>query len=120
MPASAATKSTRAPGRRDSTSYGPTASSAVNRSNSGIAICMGFLSGSELAPVVVRAHAEAAMEGAPHRLDGAEPALVRDRLELLAARLEPQARVVDPQRVDVGARCHADLLAERPREVALA
>src|SRR3954447_20241427 len=120
MPGSAATKSTRAPGSRLRTSYGPTASSAVNRSNSGIAICMVFLSGLELGPVVVRAHAEAAVEGAAHRLDGPEPALRRHRLELLAGRLEPQPRVVDAQGVDVRARRHAHLVPEGAREVALA
>src|SRR4051812_35992846 len=120
MPGSAATKSTRAPGSRLRTSYGPTASSAVNRSNSGIAICMVFLSGLELAPVVVRADPETAVEGAPHRLDGAEAALRGDRLELLAGRLEPQPGVVHAQRVDVGAGRHADLVPEGAREVALA
>src|SRR3954447_2694156 len=120
MPGSAATKSTRAPGSRLRTSYGPTASSAVNRSNSGIAICMVFLSGLELGPVVVRAHAEAAGERAAHRLDAAEPARGGNRVELLAGRLEPQPRVVDAQGVDVRARRHADLVPEGAREVALA
>src|SRR3954463_6406061 len=85
-----------------------------------MAICIGFLSGLELAPVVVRAHAETAVERAPHRLDGAEPALLRDRLELLSARLQPQPRVVDAQGLDVGPWRHADLAAERAGEVALA
>src|SRR4051812_16470993 len=119
MPGSAATKSTRAPGSRLRTSYGPTASSAVNRSNSGIAICMVFLSGLELGPVVVRAHAEAAMECAAHRLDGAEPALRGHRFELLAGRLESQPRVVHAQGVDVRAGRHSDLVPEGAREVAL-
>src|SRR3954468_13939321 len=120
MPGSAATKSTRAPGSRLRISYGPTASSAVNRSNSGIAICMVFLSGLELGPVVVRAHAEAAMERAAHRLARAEPALSCHRLELLAGRLEPQPRVVDAQGIDVRARRHPHLVPEGASEVPLA
>src|SRR5256885_16071570 len=102
MPGSAATKSTRAPGRRESTSYGPTASSAVNRSNSGIAICICVSFCLEPVAVARGAHAEPAVERAAHRLDGAEAAVGGDGLELLAARLEPQPRVVDAQRPDVG------------------
>src|SRR5436305_3813662 len=120
MPGTAATKSTRAPGSRESTSYGPTASSAVNLSNSGIAICT--CASFSLEPVAVAGGAdpEPAVERAAHRLDGAEAAVVRDRLELLAGRLEPQPRVVDAQGLDIGCRRHPDLAAEGAREVALA
>src|SRR5438552_4193910 len=41
-PGVTATQRMRAPGRRESTSYGPMASSAVMRSNSGMAMSMGF------------------------------------------------------------------------------
>src|SRR4051812_45809890 len=119
-PGSAAMNSTCASGSRDRTSYGPTASSAVKRSYSGIAICMVFLSGLEPAAVVGRAHAEPAMEGAAHRLDGAEAAVARHGLDLLAARLEPHAGVVHAQRLDVGAWRHAHLACEGPGEVARA
>src|SRR4051794_3879591 len=119
-PGSAATKSTCAPGRRDSTSYGPTASSAVKRSNRAIAICIWCSSRVEPVSVRGRAHAQPAVEGAAHRLDGAEAAVVRDGVELLARGLEPQARVVDPDRLDIRARRHPDLAREGAREVALA
>jgi hypothetical protein len=49
------------------------------------------------------------VEGSAHRLDGAEAAVVRDGLELLARRLESQPRVVDPERLDVCGRRHPDL-----------
>src|SRR4051794_9751137 len=120
-PGSAATKSTRAPGRRESTSYGPTASSAVKRSNNGIAICISIISsGLKSLPVFRGAHAQTAVEGASHRLDGAEAALARDRLELLGSRLEPDPRLTDAQRLHVRGRRHAELAAERAREVARA
>src|SRR4051812_11273236 len=119
-PGAAATKSTRAPGMRESTSYGPTASSAVNRSNSGIAICTSASFSLEPVAVAGGADSEPAMERAAHRLDGAEPAAARDRFELLPRRLEPQPRLVYPQRLDVRGRRHADLAAEGAREVALA
>src|SRR4051794_18403040 len=118
-PGSAATKSTRAPGRRESTSYGPTASSAVKRSNNGIAICIS-LSSLEAPAVVGGADSQAAGGGTAHRLPGAEAAVARDRLELLARRLEPQARLADPQRLDVRSRRHAELAPERAGEVARA
>src|SRR3954447_13312328 len=120
MPGSRATKSTRAPGSRESTSYGPTASSAVNRSNSGIAICISVSSCLEPVSVAGRADPEPAVERAAHGLDRPEAAVARDRLELLSRRLEPDARVVDPQRLDVRGRGHPDLAGERAREVALA
>src|SRR5690349_15863223 len=119
-PGSAATKSTPASGRRESTSYGPTASSAVNRSNSGIAICICASFCLEPVAVAGGADAEPALERAAHRLDRAEAAVVGNGLELLAARLEPQARLVDAQRLDVRGRRHAHLAAEGAREVALA
>src|SRR4051794_19532586 len=119
-PGAAATKSTRAPGTRESTSYGPTASSAVNRSNSGIAICTSASFSLEPVAVAGGADPEPAVERSAHRLDGAEAAVARDRLELLSGRLEPQARMVDAERLDVRGRGHADLAAERAREVALA
>src|SRR3954462_13040496 len=98
-PGVAATKSTRESGRRESTSYGPTASSAVNRSNSGIAICISASFSLEPVAVAARAHPEPGGERARHRLDGAETAVVGARLELLAGRLEPQPRMVDAQRL---------------------
>src|SRR6476661_9899946 len=119
-PGAAATNSTRAPGRRESTSYGPTASSAVKRSNSGIAICTSASFGLEPVAVAGGADPEPAVERAAHRLDGAEAAVARHRLELLAGRLEPHARVVHAQRLDVSRGRHAHLAAERAREVALA
>src|SRR4051812_17164270 len=119
-PGSAATKSTRAPGRRLSTSYGPTASSAVNRSNSGIAICIDVSSCLEPLAILGRAHAEPAVEGAAHRLDGAEATRARDDVDLLAGGLEPQAGVVHAQRPHVGGRRHSGLAAERARGVARA
>src|SRR3954463_1873801 len=108
-PGVAATNSTRAPGMRESTSYGPTASSAVNRSNSGIAICISASFSLEPVAVAARAHPEPAVERATHRLAGAETAGGGARLELLAGRLEPQPRMVDAQRLDVRARRHAHL-----------
>src|SRR3954471_10643899 len=117
MPGSMATKSTRAPGSRESTSYGPTASSAVNLSNSGIAICISVSSCLEPVAVAGGADTEPSMERAAHRLDGAESAVAGDRLELLAGRLEPQPRVVDAQRLHVRRRRHPDLAAEGAREV---
>src|SRR4051812_17457865 len=108
-PGSAATKSTRESGRRERTSYGPTASSAVNRSNSGIAICITASFSLEPVAVAGGADPEPAVERTAHRLDGAEAAVTRDRLELLACRLEPQPGLVDAQRFDVGGRRHADL-----------
>src|SRR3954470_13929410 len=116
-PGSAATKSTCAPGMRDSTSYGPTASSAVKRSNRAIAICIWCSSRVEPVSVGGGAHAQPAVAGAAHRLDGAEAAVVGDGLELLARGLEPQARVVDPVRLDIRARRHPDLAREGAREV---
>src|SRR4051794_14900490 len=117
-PGSPATKSTRAPGRRESTSYGPIASSAVKRSNNGIAICISFSSCLEPLAVVGRAHAQPPVERAPHGLDGAEAAVAGDGVELLAGRLQAQARLVDAQRLDVRRRGHAQLAPERTREVA--
>src|SRR4051794_37742047 len=119
-PGSAATKSTRAPGRRLSTSYGPTASSAVNRSNSGIAICIDVSSCLEPLAILGRAHAEPAVEGAAHRLDRAEAARARNDVDLLAGGLEPQAGVVHAQRLDVGRRRHSELATKCAREVARA
>src|SRR4051794_18799418 len=106
-PGSAATKSTRAPGTRESTSYGPTASRAVNRSNSGIAICISASFSLESVAVAGRADTEPAVECAAHRLDGAEAAVARYRVELLAGRLEPHPRVVDSQRLDGRGGRHA-------------
>src|SRR6476661_4943129 len=119
-PGAAATKSTRESGRRESTSYGPTASSAVKRSNSGIAICISASFSLEPVAVAGRADPEPAVERAAHRLDGAETAVERDRLELLARRFEPQPGLVDAQCLDVRGRRHPDLAAEGAREVALA
>src|SRR3954447_26334371 len=119
-PGVAATKSTRESGTRERTSYGPTASSAVNRSNSGIAICISASFSLEPVAVAGGADSEPAVERAAHRLDGAEPGVARDRIEFLTRRLEPQARLVDAQALDVGGRRHADLAAEGAREVALA
>src|SRR4051812_112977 len=119
-PGAAATKSTRESGRRERTSYGPTASSAVNRSNSGIAICITASFSLEPVAVAGRADPEPAVERAAHRLDRAKAAVVRDGLELLPGRLEAQASLVDAQRLDVRGRRHADLAAEGAREVAFA
>src|SRR3954471_23738416 len=119
-PGSAATKSTRAPGRRLSTSYGPTASSAVNRSKSGIAICIGVSSCLEPLAILGRAHAEPPVKGAAHRLDRAEAACAGDDVDLLAGGLEPQTGVVHAQRLDVGRGRHAELAAKCAREVARA
>src|SRR4051812_35833394 len=119
-PGSAATKSTCAPGMRHSTSYGPTASSAVKRSNSAIAICIWCSSRVEPVSVGAGAHAQPAVEGAAHGLDGAEAAVARHCLELLAGGLEPQPRVIDPQCLDVGAGRHANFAGECAGEVALA
>src|SRR3954468_17421581 len=99
-PGAAATKSTRESGRRERTSYGPTASSAVNRSNSGIAICISASFSLEPVAVAARAHPEPAGDPAAPRLDGAESAVGGAPLELLAGRLEPQPRMVDAQRLD--------------------
>src|SRR3954447_3535355 len=102
-PGSAATKSTRAPGRRESTSYGPTASSAVKRSNNGIAICIFIVSSGLKSPAVLgRPHAQAAVERAPHRLDGPEAAFARDGLDLLGGRLESHSCLAHAQGLHVG------------------
>src|SRR4051794_33437202 len=119
-PGSAATKSTCAPGMRHSTSYGPTASSAVKRSNSAIAICIWCSSRFEPVSVCGGPHAQPAVEGAAHRLDGGEAAVACHGLELLPGRFEPQPRVVDPQSLDIGAGRHPDLAREGAGEVALA
>src|SRR4051812_32867850 len=120
MPGSAATNSTSAPGMRASTSYGPTASSAVNRSNNAIAICIWCSLCVEPVSVGGRAHAQPAVEGAAHGLDGAEAAVAGHGVELLAGGLESQPRVVDPDRLDVRAGRHAHLARKGTGEVALA
>src|SRR2546421_1693655 len=127
-PGSTATNRTAAPGNRERTSYGPTASSAVKRSyrKTAISMAMSLRSGrvaqpgSEVASVVARAHAEAARERASKRLDGPEAALAGDLVHLGVAALERDPRALEPHRLDVGGRREADLPLKDAGEVARA
>ena len=128
-PVSFAMKVTRESGRRESTSYGPIASSAVNLSKIGIAmsICVSFsmrlaafCERHEAFSVTGRPDPEPSVKGAPHRLDGAEAAAPGDRLDGLLRAVQGDAGGLDAGGLDVHGRRHADLLAEGAREVARA
>src|SRR5438034_7812608 len=74
----------------------------------------------ETCAVRSRAYAEAAVERAPHGLDGPEAALPCDDVDARLRALERDARLLDPDRLDVRGGRHAGLAPERAREVARA
>src|SRR5215211_6478652 len=120
-PGSAATNVTRAPGSRLSVSYGPMASSAVKRSNSGMAMSIVWvLSGGEPLAVGGGVDAHTPAERSAHGLDGAEAAVRGDGLDGKVGGLELTAGALDARGLDVCRGRHTGLRPERAGEVALA
>src|SRR5581483_6452158 len=98
-------------------------SSAAKRSYSRYATCMSwspYYLGSPLEARAIfgRRDADPSCERAAHRLRRPEPGAARDQVDRLGAALEPVARRLDAERLDVHRRGQAGLAPERTREVA--